>query len=418
MIDFKLLKKSKKSRARIGILKTPHGEIETPALVPVATQATIKTLSSEEVLQTKSQILIANTFHLHLRSGEKIVKAAGGLHKFMNWPRPLMTDSGGFQVFSLGFGRDFGSGKILKHNANQRMYTNTAKKDAISVGQQPSSLKITNDGVYFNSPIDGRKIFIGPKESIKIQEALGADIIFAFDECTSPIADYEYTKKSLERTHHWAKQCFEVFSHKSSVNSHQSLFGIVQGGKFKDLRIESAKFIGSLSFDGFGIGGEFGDDKRIMTNMIDWAIKELPENKPRHLLGIGYLEDIPKIIKAGIDLFDCTLPTHYARRGIAFTRFGPIDLGKSQYLTDRNPLDPVRNSPPQRPFGRASAGAISNGVNKKCACFVCQNYRRNYISHLFRAKEITGMKLLTFHNLYFFNAFVENIREGIKEGEI
>ncbi|MBI2011127.1 MAG: tRNA-guanine transglycosylase, partial [Candidatus Colwellbacteria bacterium] len=222
-MEFQILKKSKKSRARVGILKTSHGEVETPSLVPVATQATIKTLSSEEVLQTKSQILIANTFHLHLRPGEKIIQKAGGLHKFMNWNRPLMTDSGGFQVFSLGFGRDFGTGKILKGIKNNEF--------GIKLGQQPKLLKITNDGVHFRSPIDGKEIFLGPKESMKIQQALGADIIFAFDECTSPIADYEYTKKSLARTHRWAVTSLKTKNHKLKT---QSLFGIVQGGKFKD----------------------------------------------------------------------------------------------------------------------------------------------------------------------------------------
>jgi queuine tRNA-ribosyltransferase/7-cyano-7-deazaguanine tRNA-ribosyltransferase len=397
-MEFRILAKSKKSRARVGILKTFHGEIETPALVPVATQAVVKTLTAEEAKEAKCQILIANTFHLHLKPGEKIIKSAGGLHKFMNWPQPLMTDSGGFQVFSLGFGKDFSTGKILKSN----ILTYEVNKLEITRGQQPKLLRITNDGVYFRSPIDGKEIFIGPKESIKIQQDLGADIIFAFDECTSPIADKKYTKKSLERTHRWAVQSLKAKNYKLKT---QSLFGIIQGGKFKDLRIQSARFIGSLPFDGFGIGGEFGDDKKIMMKMIDWVVGELPENKPRHLLGIGYLEDIPKIIKAGIDLFDCTLPTHYARRGIAFTSQGRLDLSKSVFLKD--------------PAGKqASYGASKNPLDKKCECFVCQNYKRNYISHLFRAKEITGMKLLTFHNLYFFYSFVGKIREGIKKGKI
>ena len=395
MFDFHILKKSKHSRARIGILKTSRGEVETPTLVPVATQAVVKTLTSDEVLQTKSQMLICNTFHLRLKPGEKIIKSSGGLNKFMNWPRPLMTDSGGFQVFSLGFGRDFGTGKILKHNANLRMYANAANKQEINIGQRPSSVKITNNGVIFRSPIDGNEIFLGPKESIKIQEALGADIIFAFDECTSPLHNFEYTKKAMERTHRWAAECLKV---KSLKIKNQALFGIVQGGKFKKLRIESAKFIGKLPFHGFGIGGEFGDDKKIMTHMIDWVIGELPRAKPVHLLGIGHPEDIPKIIKAGIDTFDCTLPTHYARRGIAFTSGGRLDLNKSAFL---NP----------------QAGG-KNPLDKNCSCMVCQNYKRNYIAHLFRAKEITGMKLLTFHNLYFFNGFVEKIRDGIKSGKI
>lgn len=390
MIDFKILKKSKKSRARLGILKTPHGIVETPSLVPVATQAVIKTLTSEEVREAKCQILIANTFHLHLKSGEKIIKKAGGLHKFMNWQGPLMTDSGGFQVFSLGFGKDFGIGKILTRSKT----ANISESTNIKLGQQPKFLRITNEGVFFKSPIDGKELFLSPKESIKIQESLAADIIFAFDECTSPIADYEYTKKSMEKTHRWAIASLTIKNQISKFKNKQALFGIVQGGKFKDLRIESAKFIGSLDFEGFGIGGEFGDNKKTMVNMLRQTISNLPAEKPRHLLGIGHLEDIPEIIKEGIDLFDCTMPTHYARRGAAFTSSGKLDLLKSKFLNDKNPID------------------------KKCGCFVCQNYRRNYICHLFRAKEITAMKLLTFHNLYFFNSFVEKIRRDIKKGMI
>ena len=385
-MEFKILKKLKTSRARLGILKTSAGEIETPAFVPVATQAVVKTLTSEEAEAAKCQILICNTFHLHLKPGEKIVKKSNGLHKFMNWQKPLMTDSGGFQVFSLGFGRDLGVGKIIKRDDN-------ADKKIISVGQRPQSVKITSQGVYFQSPIDGKKLFLGPKESIKIQQDLGADIIFAFDECPPPNADYGYNKLAMERTHRWAIASLKIKNQISKIKNKQAIFGIVQGGKFKDLRSESAKFISSLPFDGFGIGGEFGDDKKKMMRIINWTIKNLPENKPRHLLGIGHPEDIPKIIKAGVDLFDCVAPTQYARRGIAFTSDGKkIDLAKAEFLNDKNPID------------------------KKCGCFVCQNYRRNYISHLLRAKEITPLKLLTFHNLYFFNSFVENIRKKIRQG--
>lgn len=403
-MNFKILKKSKKSNARLGFIETSNGVIETPSLVPVATQAAVKTLTSEEVIETKSQILISNTFHLHLKpgparigyaksvaGGEKFIEKAGGLHKFMNWKKPLMTDSGGFQVFSLGFGRDLGTGKILKEKRD---------KESITLSSKPKNIKITQDGVYFNSPIDGTKLFIGPKESIKIQEKLGADIIFTFDECTSPLADYEYTKKSLQKTHEWAKICLDT------KKSKQALFGIVQGGKYQDLRKESAKIIGSMDFDGFGIGGEFGDDKKMMPKMIDWVVAELPERKPRHLLGIGHLEDIEKIIKLGIDLFDCTAPTHYARRGIAFihphtkqssgvgARRWAIDLKKSQYLNNREPLD------------------------KNCVCNVCLKYRKDYISHLIRAHEITALRLITFHNLHYFNSYVEELRMKIKKGEI
>ena len=275
-MNFKILKKSKISKARLGFIETAHGVVETPCLIPVATQAVVKTLTSEEAEQTKSQILIANTFHLHLKPGEKFIEKAGGLHRFMNWKKPLMTDSGGFQVFSLGFGKDFNTGKVLKsrNNADKtRNYAEENKKELIAknllvsnsieldtkikYGNQPKDIKITQDGVYFKSPIDGKELFLGPKESIKIQEKLGADIIFTFDECTSPIADYEYTKKSLQKTHQWAKICLKVKKslRLGSGQADQALFGIVQGGKYKDLRQESAKFIGSLEFDGFGIGG-------------------------------------------------------------------------------------------------------------------------------------------------------------------
>jgi tRNA-guanine transglycosylase len=385
-ISFKLLKKSKLSKARLGFLETEHGVVETPCLVPVATQGVVKTLDSKEVEETKSQILISNTFWLHLRpalargaGGEKIIERAGGLHKFMNWKKPLMTDSAGYQVFSLGFGRDFGLGsKILKIEG----------KDKIKENTQPKEIKINYDGVNFRSPINGDELFIGPKESIKIQEQLGADIIFAFDECTAPLADYNYVKKSLDKTHRWAKICLK------SKKSKQALFGIVQGSKFKDLRIESTKFIGGLDFEGFGIGGEFGNNKKKMGEMVRWVVDELPEKKPRHLLGVGYLEDMELIIKSGVDTFDCTVPTHYARHGIAFTSEGKLDLNKSKFLKKREPLD------------------------KGCTCKVCLNYKKDYICHLLRAKEMTALKLITFHNLCYFNNFVEEIRQKIKKNEV
>ncbi|MFH1393230.1 MAG: tRNA guanosine(34) transglycosylase Tgt [Patescibacteria group bacterium] len=381
MIKFEILKKSKKSGARLGVLKTPHGLVETPALVPVATQAVVKTLTSEEAKAAKCQILISNTFHLHLKPGEKIVKASGGLHEFMNWSRPLMTDSGGFQVFSLGFGHDLGVGKVTG-------FFPGPKDIVIEKNAQPKKVKITSRGVFFKSPITGEELFIGPKESIKIQEALGADIIFAFDECTPPFSTYEYVKKAVKRTHDWAKICVD------SKKSSQALFGIVQGSKFQDLRSESARYINSLNFDGFGIGGDLGETKKDMAKILSWIIPNLDEKKPRHMLGIGRLDDMENIIKSGIDLFDCTIPTHYGRRGIAFTNSGKLDFNKSVFLKDKKPLD------------------------SKCGCSVCQNYKRNYIAHLVKAKEITAMRLLTFHNLYFFNTYVESLRQKIKNGQL
>ncbi len=389
-MNFHISKKSKLSNARLGFLETSHGVVQTPCLVPVATQAVVKTLTSEEVEKTNSQILIANTFHLHLKPGEKILEKAGGIHEFMRWKKPLMTDSGGFQVFSLGFGRDHGIGKIIKspNKKNLNRPTDRSMGLEIKIGSQPQKIKIMQDGVYFKSPIDGRELFIGPKESIKIQEKIGADIIFAFDECTAPLADYEYTKNSLIKTHAWAKMCLKA------KKSTQALYGIVQGGKYKDLRIESAKFIGALPFDGFGIGGEFGADKKTMEEMLKWVIVELPEKKPRHLLGIGRLEDIEKIIKAGVDTFDCTVPTHYARRGIAFTSEGKLNLKQTKFLKKREPLD------------------------KGCVCQVCLVYKKDYICHLLKAGEITALRLITFHNLHYFNEFVAQIREKIRRGEV
>lgn len=381
-MEFKILKKSKVSNARLGLLKTSHGEVETPALVPVATQAVIKTLTSEEVKQTKTQIVIVNTYHLHHKPGENVVAKAGGLHRFMNWPNPIMSDSGGFQVFSLGFGRDWQVGKLLKHFPGKRV-------GIINEGDTPHFVRISDSGVTFRAP-DGSPEFLGPRESMAIQQKLGADIIFAFDECTAPLISYEYAKKALTRTHRWAEICTSLHS----VKSGQALFGIVQGSRFKSLREESAKFIGSLGFSGYGIGGDLGRTKADISSIINWVLPHLEANKPRHLLGIGYLEDIENIVRLGIDTFDCTVPTHYARRGIAFTEKGKLDLNKSLFLKDLKPL------------------------SKDCACFVCQNYKRSYLAHLIRAKEITGMKLLTFHNLYFFNSFVEKVREKIKRGKL
>ncbi len=378
MIHFKVLKQSRRSRARLGLLETPHGVVETPCLVPVATQAVVKTLTSEQVAATGAKLLIANTFHLHLRPGERVVKAAGGLHTFANWPHSFMTDSGGFQVFSLGFGRDFNHSKITREPA----------RPSIRHGQQPKLIKITERGVWFTSPIDGRKLFLGPKESIRIQEALGADIIFAFDECTSPLANQTYTANSLTRTHTWAKECLRL------KRTRQALYGIVQGGKFKSLRIESARTLGSLPFDGYGIGGEFGSDKKIMANMIGWVNAELPPERPRHLLGIGFPEDIAPIIKAGVDTFDCIVPTNQARHGMAFTSTGKLDLAQTRYLTDKAPLD------------------------RTCTCLTCQGYERRYIAHLVRAHEVTAMSLLTQHNLTWFTTYVRELRQKIKQGKL
>lgn len=378
MISFRILKKSKRSNARLGVLQTPHGTVQTPAFVAVATQGTVKALTHEQLQNTGTQLAISNTFHLHLKPGEDVVAKHGGLHKFSKLPVPLMTDSGGFQVFSLGFGKDLQIGKVTK-NREQR---------TVNRGAQPKNLRITDKGVWFRSPVDGKKLFLGPKESIRIQQKLGADIILAFDECPPPVADYAYNKASLEKTHTWAKLCLKYHT------STQALYGIVQGGKYKDLRIQSAAFIGSLPFDGFAIGGEFGSDSQGMRKMLEWVNAELPEQKPRHLLGIGHLKDIPEVIKSGVDTFDCIVPTHYARHGTAFTSKGRLDFSKIALLKDSRAVDPT------------------------CKCTVCRNHSRAYIAHLIRAKEMSGLTLLTIHNLFFFNAYVAKLRANIARGTL
>jgi queuine tRNA-ribosyltransferase/7-cyano-7-deazaguanine tRNA-ribosyltransferase len=397
MIEFKVLKKSKKSAARLGILKTPHGEVMTPAIVPVATLAAVKALRSDEIAATGTQLLISNTYHLHLQPGEKVVKAAGGINKFMNWPKPTMTDSGGFQVFSLGFGRDLGIGK------KSIKYYPGKIEQAIDRGNQPSNVRMTEEGVHFRSPLTGEELFLNPETSIAIQQKLGADIIFAFDECPPPGATHDYMKQSLARTHRWAKRSLDARTSK------QALYGIVQGADFEDLRKEGAKTIAHMDgFDGFGIGGDIGESKDESRKILQWVIPLLNQKRPRHLLGMGHPEDIELIIKGGVDTFDCTVPTHYARRGIAFVskksavrgvggvngvaHEGRVDFNKAALLKDNGPIDAA------------------------CECMVCQKYQRAYIAHLVRANEITGGALLTFHNLFFFNAYVAKMREKIAKG--
>ena len=389
-MKFKILKKSKKSKARLGVIKTKNGVLHTPAFFPVATKACIKTLDSADIKNIGFEGILANTYHLMLQPGSEIIKKQGGLHKFMNFKGVIATDSGGFQVFSLGKCLEQGVGKIVG-------------KTRIEKPKQPSLVKIRDEGVWFKSHIDGKEYFLSPEKSMKIQQELGADIIFAFDEPASPLDNQKQTEKSMNRTHDWAERCLKQFKKNSSKRDdrpilNQGLFGIVQGGKYKKLREKSARFIGGLDFDGFGIGGSYsnayGDSKKNMLRVLDITIPLLPEEKPRHLLGIGYLEDLEITIKKGIDLFDCVHPTRMARHGIAFTSQGKLNMRKAIFLKDKTPLD------------------------KKCSCSVCQNYSRGYICHLFRTKEITAMRLLTIHNLCFFKNYMENVRTRLAAGTL
>ena len=395
-MQFKVIQQSKKSLARLGVIKTAHGDLHTPAFFPVATQAVIKTLTNDNIKQIGFEGILANTYHLYLRPGEKIVNKMGGLHKFMNFNGVMATDSGGFQVFSLGAGIAHGVGKIAKIFPGPQQSKPSTPLFNSCDRRNRNMVRITEEGVYFRSHLDGSQHFLSPEKSMQIQQDLGADITFAFDECTSPLAGQEYTKKAMERTHRWAKRCLraaQITKNKSLITK-QGLFGIIQGGEYKKLREQSAKFIGGLDFNGFGIGGSLGKTKSKMYEILNWTIPLLPQEKPRHLLGIGYLEDFERAIKAGVDLFDCVYPTRFARHGIALTAKKKLNLNQNKFLIDKNPLD------------------------KTCTCPTCQNHTRSYICHLFRAKEITGQQLLTMHNLWFFKQFIDKIRQKIAMDKI
>lgn len=378
MFSFKILKKSTRSAARVGVIQTPHGDIETPAFVPVATRGSVRALTSATAEQLGSQLLIANTFHLHLTPGEHIVQEAGGLHSFMQWNKPLMTDSGGFQVLSFGFGREHSTGAMKERSGERSVNEHT-----------PSGITITEDGVEFRSPRDGKKLFLGPRESIRIQEAIGADIIFAFDEATSPLTTREYMRVSLDRTHRWAQVCLTAHTRRD-----QALYGIVQGSEFDDLRAESARTIGALPFHGFGIGGEYGIDKEAMAKRLALTTTLLPEEKPRHVLGVGHPDDFAPVAQGGGDTFDCIAPTHYARHGSVFTSLGKLNMHNAAHVHAHIPID------------------------SSCNCDVCTTYSRSYLAHLFRAHEPTAMVLATMHNVHYFNAHAHRIRDQITSGDL
>jgi queuine tRNA-ribosyltransferase len=387
MFNFKIIKKDKNTKARLGILKTPHGIIHTPNISIVATKGSIRGLSFDLAKKFGAEIFMINTFHFFRNERYKIVQKFGGLHKFLNINYPLMTDSGGFQIFSLGFGLEHGVGKVADIFPLEVRDQDQSLDIVRTKGK--SLVKIYEEGVEFISPYDGKKLFLSPELSIKIQKILKADIIFAFDECTSPLSSYEYTKQAMERTHRWALRCLEEF--KGTKN--QVMFGIIQGGEYEDLRKESVKFINSLPFFGFGIGGSLGKSKKDIIKVLNWTIPLLDKNKPRHLLGIGEVDDIFHSIEQGIDLFDCVIPTRWARHGTGFTFKGRINLKSSKYLNDKKPID------------------------LECKCTVCKKFSRAYISHLLKENEIYGMMLLTEHNVFWILNLFKEIRKAIKENK-
>lgn len=355
-VRYELIKTCKQTGARLGRLHTPHGVIETPIFMPVGTQATVKAMTPEELKDIGSQIILSNTYHLYMRPGHDLIERAGGLHKFMNWDKPILTDSGGFQVFSLGPLR-----------------------------------KIKEEGVEFRSHLDGSKHFLSPEKATEIQNALGSDIIMAFDECAPYPADRQYVKNSLERTTRWLERC--KAAHK--YPERQALFGIVQGGMYKELREQSAREITAIDLPGYAIGGlSVGEPKEMMYEVLDYTVPLLPEDKPRYLMGVGSPDDLLEGVLRGIDMFDCVLPTRIARNGTAMTSQRKVVVRNASYAEDFTSLDP------------------------ECDCYTCRNYTKAYLRHLIKCNEILGARLLTIHNLHFLLKLMENVREAIREDRL
>jgi queuine tRNA-ribosyltransferase len=348
-----VLKKDPGSQARLGSLTTTHGRIDTPIFMPVGTQATVKAMTPEELVAAGSQIILANTYHLYLRPGHELVGRLGGLHGFMHWDRPILTDSGGFQVFSLGELR-----------------------------------KITEEGVTFRSHIDGSRHFLSPEVSIAIQQSLGADIAMCFDECPPYPAEISYVQKSMELTTRWARRCKEAHTRED-----QALFGIVQGGMHPQLRRESAAQLREIGFDGYALGGlSVGEEKGVMHEMLQACSEFLPQDSPRYVMGIGAPEDLIEAMHAGYDMFDCVMPTRNARNGALFTSFGRINIKGAAYEEDTSPIDPA------------------------CDCYVCRNYTRAYLRHLYRSQEILASRLNTWHNLHYYLNLMQGARTAIAQG--
>ena len=380
-MKFSIEKEDRLSMARVGKIETLNGVINTPAFVSVGTKATVKAITPEMLKDLGAEVVLANTYHLYLEPGDEIVKKAGGIHKFMNWQGPTMTDSGGFQVFSLGSAYNSKIGKISFKNKEPQLKSKEEDED-----KKPKIAEIDQNGVTFRSHLDGSAHYITPEKSVDIQNNIGADIIFAFDECTSPYESIHYQTDALDRTHRWAKRSLSY--HKQSfMKDKQAIFGIVQGGRVEKLRKESAKFIGEQEFDGYGIGGSF--EKEDMYQAVKWCNEILPKEKPRHLLGIGEPIDLFGAVENGCDLFDCVTPTRHGRNGTLYTKFGRINILNNQFRND---------------FFR---------IEDDCSCYTCKNYTRAYLAHLFRSKEMLGATLASIHNLFFLINLVKKIRQSI-----
>jgi len=355
-IRYEHIKTCKQTGARLGIVHTPHGSFETPAFMPVGTQATVKTMTPEELKAIDAGIILSNTYHLWLRPGHDIIKEAGGLHKFMNWDRPILTDSGGFQVFSLSEFRT-----------------------------------IEEEGVHFRHHLNGSKLFLSPEKAMEIQNALGSDIMMAFDECPPYPATFDYMKASVERTSRWAERCLKAHGRPHD----QALFGIVQGGEFEALRKQSAADLTSLDFPGYAIGGlSVGESKEVMNEVLEFTTPLLPFDKPRYLMGVGSPRSLIDGAIRGIDMFDCVLPTRIARNGTLMTSKGRLVVKNAQYKRDFTPID------------------------ENCTCYTCQNYTRAYVHHLIKTDEILGLRLTSYHNLHFLLNMMEEVRQAIREDRL
>lgn len=384
---FEIQARHPSSPARLGVLRTAHGEVRTPAFVAVATRATVKALSAEDVLGVGVQLLIGNTYHLCLRPGPEAIAALGGLHDFSGWSGPWMTDSGGFQVFSLGAGKVHGVGKIAS------IFPGEAPPNPTG----PSLVELTEEGARFRSVVDGAWIFFTPEEVIRAQRLFGADIILPLDECTSPFHDRAYTEAAMERTHRWAARALRAFADTQGLgpNPDQVLFGIVQGGAYQDLRRRSARVIKGMGFPGYAIGGSLGKSKQDMLRVIEWTVEELPEGAPRHLLGIGGVEDIVEAVRRGIDTFDCAAPTRMARNGSLLSAQEEgfrLNIKNARFRQDGSPIE------------------------EGCDCPTCRRYSRAFLHHLLRTGELSYFRLATLHNLWFMVRLMETIRAGIAAG--
>ncbi len=399
---FELIHEDKKTGARAGILHTAHGDVPTPCFMPVGTQASVKALDAKDMETLDAPIMLANTYHLHLRPGEDTIARLGGLHKFMNWNRPILTDSGGFQVFSLGSNvissersesRDL-IGEISPRGRGVRGLRSLGpsgtlgRNDGNNTKQHGALVSIDDDGVTFRSHLDGSEHRFTPEIAIDIQHKLDADIIMAFDECTPDTVDHARAKEAMERTHQWAQR--SLAAHR---NSSQHLFGIIQGAAFEDLRKESARFITALPFDGIAIGGEsIGFNMEATRKTLDYLAPLLPSNKPRYTMGVGYQpQDFYDVVTRGADMFDCVSPTRMARNGTLFTKEGSFHITNAEYKEDANPIE---------------AG---------CACHTCKNYSRAYLHHLFKAQELSAYRLATIHNLHHFLTYMREMRAAIME---